>query len=214
MTGSFTGWPEQAFDVLLQLEGDPSAEVRKRCRRDRERLVRQPMIALLHDAAAADEAFEDFSVWGYGITPWWWQHQHGVVRMAGRFEIGLRFDLDGLWVQGGWGHRHLDRFRAAVADKTSGAELVRILDLLRRRGFEISGDVMKRGPRGYPPAHQRQELLRHRTLGAGRPLEPDDWLHTPEAVGWVLETFAELRPLMSWLDANVADDCRDCFRSE
>ncbi len=31
MIGEFAGWPRGAFDVLLQLEGEPSAEVRRQC---------------------------------------------------------------------------------------------------------------------------------------------------------------------------------------
>jgi hypothetical protein len=51
VTGDFAGWPRAAFDVLLELDGDPSAEVRRRCRRDREELVRRPMIELLNAVA-------------------------------------------------------------------------------------------------------------------------------------------------------------------
>jgi len=38
--GEFEGWPRAAFDVLLQLEGEPSVEVRRRWQRDREELER------------------------------------------------------------------------------------------------------------------------------------------------------------------------------
>jgi hypothetical protein len=204
ITRRFTGWPERAFDVLLQLDGDPPAAVRERNRKDRERLVRQPMIALLQDVADADEAYDDFSVWGYGNTAWWWQHQCGVVRTPGRLEFGLRFDLDGLDISGGWQHSEVERFRAAVANDETGSELTRILDSLKDKGIEVSGDVMKRHPRGYPPGHLRDALLRHRSLQALLPLGCDDWLHTPAAVDRVLDAFAQLGPLMSWLDQHVA----------
>lgn len=214
MTGTFDGWPERAYEVLLELDGEPSPAVRKRWRREREQLVRRPMIALLHDVAAADEAYEDFSVWGLGTMVWPWQRQQAMVRVAARFEFGLRFDLDGLWVQGGWGYRHLDRYRAAVAADGTGSRLAGIVDDLAGKGFEISGDTMKRSPRGYPAGHPRDELLRRRALVAGRPMERDEWVHTPEAVGWVLETFTTLGPLMSWFAEQVADGCRDCGGTE
>jgi hypothetical protein len=209
MSGRFTGWPPEAFDVLLRLDGDPPADVRKENRKDREQLVRQPMIALLHAVADADDAYEDFSVWGLGTMTWPWQHQNAMVRVAAKFEFGLRFDLDGLWVQGGWAHRHLDRYRAAVAREPSGRELTGIIATLRDKGFDIESDTMRRGPRGYPADHPRAELLRHRLLAAGRPVD-DDSLHTPKVVDHVLTIFHDLHPLMSWLTANVADDCQLC----
>jgi hypothetical protein len=195
----FTGWPEQAFDVLLQLDGDPSVAQRQKCRRDRERLVRQPMAALLNDVADADPRYDDFSVWGYGTMVWWWQHQGAVVRIGGKLELGLRFDLDGLDVSGGWANGAQDKYRAAVAQESTGRELDAILKALQGNGCELSGDVMKRNPRGYPADHPRSELLRYRSFSVTQPLGCDDWLHTPEAVDRVLASFAELRPLTSWL---------------
>lgn len=57
MRGGFTGWPEQAMDVLWQLQGEPAHAARERCRADRERLVRQPMIALLNEVADSDARY-------------------------------------------------------------------------------------------------------------------------------------------------------------
>ncbi len=206
MAGEFTGWPEQAFDVLLQLDGEPSTAVRERCRKDRERLVREPMIALLQDVADADAAYDDFSVWGYGSTAWWWQHQCAAVRM-GPVELGLRFDLDGLWATGGWSHPgpgQVEQFRRAVDDDDSGTMLEKLVQTLQEHGFELSGDVMKRIPRGFAAEHSRGRLLRHRSLGAIQPLGCDDWLHTPKAADRVLDAYAQLRPLVSWFDKHVS----------
>ncbi|MEU0388996.1 hypothetical protein [Streptomyces chartreusis] len=82
MRGQFTGWPEQAMDVLWQLQGEPTQATRERCRADCERLVRQPMIALLNEVADTDPRYEDFSVWHYRTDSWWWQHQGAVVRLG------------------------------------------------------------------------------------------------------------------------------------
>jgi hypothetical protein len=198
----FTGWPREAFDVLLQLDGEPSPEVRERCRRDRERLVRQPMIALMNDVADADGMYEDFSVWSFGKMVWYWQHQPAVVRIRKFLELSLGFDLDGLQVQGAWWYApglEIERYRQAV-DK----ELSDIVEALRAKGFTITGDVMKRIPRGYDRDHPHAELLRHRTLLAQRPLGCDDWLHTPQVVDRVLAAFGELRPMMSWFSTHVS----------
>jgi len=208
MSERFTGWPQDAFDVLLKLDGDPPTDVRRKLRPDREELVRQPMIALLNDVADADEAYEDFSVWGYGKMIWPWQRQRAIVRMSPNVELGVGFDLDGLHVQAAWWYAppdQIQRYRAAVADDDRGAEIAEVVRTLQSAGFEISGDVMRRSPRGYPNDHPRAELLRHRSLIAGLALGCDDWLHTPEPVDRVLATFADVRPLVSWLSTVVQE---------
>ncbi|MGP4086698.1 DUF2461 family protein [Streptomyces sp. KR55] len=60
-------------------------------------------------------------------------------------------------------------FRKAVASEGSGRELSAIVEDVRKKGYDISGDVMKRPPRGYPTDHSRTNLLRHRSLIAARP---------------------------------------------
>ena len=207
MGGRFEGWPEEAYDVLLKLDGDPSPAFRESLRKEREQLVRKPMIALLQDVADADVSYDDFAVWGFRIMLWPWQRQAARVVIERNVELSVTFDLDGLYVGGGgWFFGPVrEVFRAAVADESSGPALVAILETLRARGYEISGDVMKRVPRGYPADHPRAELLRHRSLAAGRPLGCDGWLHTPEAVDRVLAAFEDLRPMMMWLAEHAVE---------
>lgn len=202
---AFTGWTAEAFDVLGQLQGDPPVSLREELRRDRERLVREPMIALLGDLAERDPAYADHAVWHYGKTVWWWQNQSATIRIDRNIEIGVGLNFDGLSMQGAWwygdgGQR--DRFRAAVAGR-SGAALQRIVDDLGRRGYEIRGDRMKRVPKGHPPDHRRAELLRHRTLIASGQRRFEDWLFSAAAVDEVEATAAELRPLLEWLSDHV-----------
>ncbi|HEX6518391.1 MAG TPA: hypothetical protein VF070_00020, partial [Streptosporangiaceae bacterium] len=114
----FRGWPEQAYTVLLQLGGEPSLETRERVRRDREVQVRQPMIDLLSDLADMDSWYEDFAVWRYASTAFWWQNQCAIVRVARNVEIGFRFSLDGLRIGASWRYASSEciaLFRAAVA---------------------------------------------------------------------------------------------------
>lgn len=194
--------------MLLRLEGEPSAEVRRECRREREELVRRPMIELLNAVADADSAYEDFSVWGYGeVLLRAWQRQSAIVRLARNVELGVRFDLDGLEVGLAWWYApsaQIERFRAAVADDGSGTRLVAIVRKLEREGFILSGDLLKRPLRGHPADHPRADLLRHKSLIATRPLGSEEWIHTPTAADQVLAAFSELRPLANWLIKNVA----------
>jgi hypothetical protein len=222
MGGQFTGWPKQAFEVLLKLEGHPPAAVRESLRDDREELVRQPMIALMRDLADADAIYEGFTVPGFHKLPGPWQRQVGFIRPERNIDQRVWFDLDGLYVRGaGWyfnpGSRvspEREAFLAAVADDTSGPELVGIIETLRSRGYDVTGDLMRRIPKGYPAnhpraqllrhgGHPRAQLLRHRNLVAGRQLGCEGWLHTPEAADRVLAAFEELRPLTSWFADHV-----------
>lgn len=204
MTQQFTGWPRQAFDVLMRLEGVPSAETRKTLGKDRERLVRGPMILMLNDLADRDQRYEDFSVWGYGKEPFWWQNQGAVVRIARCVELVVRVNLDGLHLKAAWHYPdpgQIQRYRASL--DTTGDELVAILESLRSKGYDISGDVMKRPPREYPADHPHADLLRHRSILASRTLTDEDVLWTSRALDWVADRAAELDDLLAWLARSV-----------
>jgi hypothetical protein len=192
------GWPEQAYAVLLQLDGEPSPETRERIRRDREEQVRQPMIDLFNDLADVDPWYEDFAVWRYATTAHWWQNQCGIVRAARHIDIGFRFNLDGLQIKAAWwyaGPEQIALFRAAAAADESGRRLADLVSSLAADGHEILGDVMKRIPRGYPADHPRADLLKHRSLVAARELEPDAVLDVEP----VYRACERLRPLLDWL---------------
>jgi uncharacterized protein (DUF2461 family) len=201
----FHGWPEQAYAVLLELGGEPSRQTRERVRRQREEQVRQPMIDLLSDLADADPWYEDFAVWRYASTAFWWQNQSAVVRIARNVEIGFGFSLDGLQIKAAWWYARTEQiasFRAAAAADDSGRLLEDLVSSLAADGYEILGDVMKRVPRGYPAGHPRASLLRHRSLIAARVLDPD----TVRNVEPVYRTCQRLRPLLGWLARHTAHD--------
>ncbi|MFD7160938.1 DUF2461 family protein [Kribbella sp. NPDC059898] len=192
-------------------------EVRRGCRREREELVRRPMVGLLNAVADADSAYEDFAVWGYGeVLLRAWQCQSAIVRLARNVELTVRFDLDGLEVALAWWYapsEQIERYRAAVADAASGRRLAGVLRKLERDGYVVSGDRLKRTLRGYPADHPRAELLRHKSLIATRPLGAGDWIHTAAAADRVLEAFTPLRPLSRWLVENVALPGREGART-
>ncbi len=194
----FRGWPTKAYEVLLALGGEPSLQTRERVRRDREVLVRQPMIDLLNDLADADPWYEDFAVWRYASTAYWWQNQCAIVRVARNVEIGFRLNVDGLRIGATWSYAGPDQitlFRAAAAADESGRSLAGLVASLAADGHEIGGDVMKRVPRGYPADHPRAGLLKHRSLIAARELESD----AVRDVEPVYRCCERLRPLLDWL---------------
>jgi hypothetical protein len=207
MSAGFTGWTAAAFDVLLRLDGEPLMAEREKLRADRERLVRQPMIALLDAAGARSSLFEDHSVWGFQKMVWFWQHQSAVARIAPNVEIGIRFDLDGLSIRAGWiGSNAADfaRYRAAVLDEGTGPQLAALIGGLEDAGLEIEGEQLQRVPRGFPRDHPRSELLRYRTMRAVRHLGTGRWLHTANAVDRLCAAGEEVRPLLAWQAAHIA----------
>jgi uncharacterized protein (DUF2461 family) len=198
----FRGWPEQADAVLLELGGEPSRETRERVRRHREEYVRQPMIDLLNDLADMDPWYEDFAVWRYASTAYWWQNQCAIVRVARSVEIGFRFSLDGLCIKAAWHYAEPEQialFRAAVATDLSGDMLEDLVSSLAADGHEILGDVMRRVPRGYPAGHPRAGLLKHRSLIAAREFESE----AVRDVEPVYRGCERVRPLLGWLAEHV-----------
>ncbi|BBJ47323.1 hypothetical protein SSPO_100410 [Streptomyces antimycoticus] len=92
---------------------------------------------MLMGTADVDPGYEDFFVWHYRTNSWWWQHQCAVIRLGHKIEIGLRFDLDGLRIQGTWWYPapgQVTTFRKAVAAEGSGHELSSIIEDLRAKG--------------------------------------------------------------------------------
>jgi uncharacterized protein (DUF2461 family) len=198
----FHGWPDQAYGVLMKLDGEPSRETRELVRRDREQQVRQPMIDLLNDLADIDPWYEDFAVWRYASMAYWWQNQSAIVRVARNIEIAFGFSLDGLRIKAAWWYADAEQvasFRAATAADRSGRQLADLVSSLAADGHEIQGDVMKRVPRGYPADHPRAGLLKHRSLIAARELEGD----TVRDVEPVYRACERMRPLLGWLTEHV-----------
>ena len=156
------------------------------------------MIDLLNDLADVDPWYEDFAVWRYASTAYWWQNQCAIVRVASNVDIGFRFNLDGLQIKAAWwyaGPPQIALFRAAAAADESGRALDELVSSLAADGHEILGDVMKRIPRGYPADHPRADLLKHRSLIAACELEAD----AVRDVGPVHRACERLRPLLGWL---------------
>jgi uncharacterized protein (DUF2461 family) len=160
------------------------------------------MIDLLSDLADVDPWYEEFAVWRYASTAYWWQNQCAVVRVARNIEIGFRFNLDGLRIKAAWqyaGPEQIALFRAAAAADESGRALQDLVSSLAADGHEILGDVMKRVPRGFPAGHPRAGLLKHRSLVAARELESD----AVRGVEPVYRACERLRPLLEWLSGHA-----------
>jgi uncharacterized protein (TIGR02453 family) len=129
-------------------------------------------------------------------------HQGAFVQAADETGFYVELSARGVRIGGGFYYASPERlagYRDAVAADGSGRQLSRIVNKLTRSGFEIGGDRLKTKPRGVDPDHPRLELLRHRSLVAGRMLGFDPVIQTADLVDVVRSDWRSLRPLVNWV---------------
>lgn len=113
----------------------------------------------------------------------------GVELMAGLF----RFEKEGL-----------QRYRVAVDDQQSGAELVRACErVCAEEGYRIEGQTYKRVPRGFDTDHPRGAFLRHSGLYASAPPIAPGIVRSPELIDEALARFRHMAPVEEWLVRSV-----------
>jgi uncharacterized protein (TIGR02453 family) len=99
----------------------------------------------------------------------------------------------------------LDRFRDAVAGEEAGPALADAVAAARGAGLDVLGETLRTAPRGYPREHPRIELLRMKSMVAGRSLPGAGGIGREEAVGHVAQTWRAAEPINAWLDAHVGE---------
>jgi uncharacterized protein (TIGR02453 family) len=210
-TVEFTGFPVAALDFYDDLEVDNTKSFWEAHKSVYAEQVRAPMIALC-DALAPE--FGEAKVYrpyrdvrfAKDKTPYK-TAQGAFVAVGPATGFYVQVGAPGVRVGAGFydasGER-LASIREGMAADESGRLLERILRDLERGGFEISGDRLKTTPRGWTADHPRIDLLRHRSLVAGKSYGFEPFIHTPELQDRVREDWRRLRPLVEW----VADHAR------
>jgi len=122
----------------------------------------------------------------------------------------LHLDASGLMVACGnyvMETDELDRYRQAVVDDTSGAELTEILAALRRRRSLRLGtggaEPLKTAPRGFPRDHPRADLLRQKGIIVMRTRPPSELQNGTRIRTFVVDTFEICADLTDWLGRYV-----------
>ncbi|WP_110181122.1 DUF2461 domain-containing protein [Nocardioides solisilvae] len=202
----FAGFPVAALDFYDDLEVDNTRAFWEAHKQVYAEAVRRPMEALV---AALEPEFGKAKVFrphrdvrfSKDKTPY--KTHQGAFVAAGEatgwyVELSPRGTRVGAGFYDASGPR-LAAIREAMARRTSGEALARLLDGYRSGGWEVAGDRLKTSPRGYDAGHPRIELLRHKQLFVGRP-----YGFEPEAIGpglldRVREDWRELRPLVEWI---------------
>ncbi|GLW06060.1 TIGR02453 family protein [Microtetraspora sp. NBRC 13810] len=203
---AFSGFPDEAFVFYEGLAADNSKTYWTRHRTTYEEAVRAPMVALGEELTAEFGTAHLFRPYrdvrfAKDKSPYK-THQGLYAPVFDGTGYYVQLDAEGIYAGAGFyagSSDQLGRFRDAVAEELTGPALEKIVEGLRAAGHAIEGDRLKTRPRGFPADHPRIELLRHRSLHAGRRFEPEPWVYTPEVQARVRATWRELRPLVEWL---------------
>jgi uncharacterized protein (TIGR02453 family) len=130
-----------------------------------------------------------------------------VLRPDSRSGLYAQLSSAGLFVGTGYhmlAADQLTRFRDAVVDDTTGPQLEQVVADVHGAGVETYGEALKTAPRGYARDHPRVELLRHKSLVAGRRLLPGSkGIGRAAALDLARETWAACGPLNDWLHRHV-----------
>ena len=117
------------------------------------------------------------------------------------------FSKQGLWVGTGMYKPEaaaLRRLREAIADDSSGKELITILASLRRKGFDVDTHArLAQPPRGYDAKHPRAELLCMKDIFAGKLFGPAD-VSSANVLDGVVKAISDVEVFRTWLRTHVA----------
>ena len=200
----FTGWPVEAVEFYEGLEADNSRTYWHAHKDVYDRCVKAPMDALLVELGGGRVFRPNRDVrFSKDKAPY-------KLNCAAQLSGGgyVSFSADGLFVGSGLympDAPALRRFRAALDDDRSGAELVSIVAALRSAGYEVGArEVLKTSPRGFAPDHPRIDLLRHKGLVMSKSWPVGAWLGTKKAKDRIVTALEAGRPLREWLDRHVS----------
>ncbi len=206
---TFRGIPAEAFDFYDGLEADNSKTYWTAHKAVYDECIRGPLTDLLTDLepefgpGAVFRPYRDVR-FSKDKRPYK-DHQGAFVETADAVGYYVQLSAEGLRVAGGWydpSGPQVARYRDIVAGP-GGVELEPIVTKVQAAGFEIGGDRLKTRPRGIDPDHPRLELLRHRSVVAGRSWPPRAWMSKPAAAERVRDAWRAMAPLVEWLAANV-----------
>lgn len=209
---SFAGFPEPALVFYEGLRADNTKAYWSDHKAVYDSCVKAPMEALLAElepefgSGKLFRPYRDVRFAKEDKTPYKDHAAAALYQMDGSSGLYLQLNADGLYVAGGSWRMESDqvaRLRAAVADDASGPRLAKLLRALERKGWSIGGERLVRVPKPYDGDHPRADLLRAKSLSAGLAFEPAEWLHEPECLARVAQSWRDLRPLLTWLSRHV-----------
>ena len=205
--GGFSGWKGDFAGFFLGLRANNNKPWFEAHRKQYEQEVKAPMLALLADL----------------------EGEFGPARRVSRPNRDIRFsadkspyklniyadverggyvalDAEGLVAAGGrWmvEDAQLKKLRASIATDRSGKALVDIVADLRKKGYDVSGQELKRVPPPYPQDHPRGDLLRHKRLIYWKRWPVGPWIATVKAKDRVATAWREGAALEAWCSRHM-----------
>jgi uncharacterized protein (TIGR02453 family) len=203
VAGRFTGWKGDFVGFFLGLRANNNKAYFEARRRQYEDEVKAPMLALLEDlepefgpAHRVSRPHRDIR-FSADKSPYKLNIYAGLAR--GGY---VALDADGLMAAGGRymvDDVQLKRLREAVAAERSGQELAGIVGALRKKGYAVEGQELKRVPAPYPQDHPRADLLRHKRLIYWKRWSVEPWIATAKARERVATVWRDGADLNAWL---------------
>jgi uncharacterized protein (TIGR02453 family) len=206
----FRGIPADAFDFFEELAAENTKAWWTENKERYQTSVRGPVDALL--AEVADEfgpakVFRPHRDTRFSKDKTPYKTNIGATTRAPDGSVFyLALMSEGMYIGGGYYRMAKDqiaRYRVAVADDATGAELVDLLAAATKSGLEIGGEQLKRVPPGFDKEHPRGDLLKHKGLYLGVQLEPAAWMGTKKAVDRVTKVWRSIRPTTTWFHQHV-----------
>lgn len=207
MAGQFQGWKGDFRGYFLGLRLNNNKAWFEAHRRQYESEIKAPMLALLADLEAEfgpphrvsrpnrDIRFSaDKSPYKLNIYADCDRGGYVALDAEGLVAAGGRYMVD---------DKQLKKLRQAIAAERSGKELVAIVTALRKKGYEVEGQELKRVPPPYPQDHPRGDLLKHKRLIYWKrwPVEP--WIATAKARDRIARVWRDGAELNAWLSKHL-----------
>jgi len=206
---TFKGWPEDFQRFFIGLELDNSKKYFEANRRAYEDSVKGPMAALLESLEPDFGPGKVFRAnrdirFSKDKSP----YKTNIAADVGMGSKGgyLSLDARGFTVATGryvMSPEEIACFREKVAANASGTQLAGIVTELKKSGYDIGGEELKRVPPPWPQEHPRAELLRRKSLYVWKNYGLRPWLGSASARRYVVKMWTDAQPLNDWFKKNL-----------
>ncbi len=209
MTQTFKGWPEDFQRFFIGLELDNSKRYFEANRKTYEESVKGPMVALL---ASLEEDFGPGKVFranrdirfSKDKSP----YKTNIAAEIGMGDRGGYLSLDARSFTVATGRYEMSpediaRFRKKAAADPTGSQLAAIVGKLKKSGYQLGGEELKRVPAPWPQDHPRADLLRRKSLYVWKNFGLQPWLGSGSARKYVIKMWSDAEPLNAWFKKNL-----------